>query len=611
MKMRARVFSVVAHLPVLMVAWANALFIWNHFHARAPYWHDSGWFSAIVWRAGIFGRNPASPHTWMPYYWGWHPSLLVSAGSLLSYVFPGDRVDWYCIFQAIVYAPLAIAVPILVPKEERTGIRAAIVVALASLAFSFGGQVVSAMGYPHFEIFASAGISIMIAALAMGRERLAWVGLAMAVSTREDGGYHAASLLGAVVLTDFLGRPFPVARKRVFIMFAVALGATAILVVVQKKLFITVNAWEQYLAGKPPYAHLTSELLARRFAKLFDHGGFIWMPFAFTVLVAIIRRDARYLLGWLATLPWFVLNICAKQEEKGEISTYTGFPFVAGAFWAAAYARAGDRRPVRVGWRWPVLVAGALGAISLLGFYVGNPGATKATLYDGLLPWAENASGVRKFARELREHRHGWVRMDLATVAWAYEAWATEETLWTPEHDDGIEKADGYAFFIQDDTANAIAGIPFTNCGRVARSRMFFCTRTERPLPSGFVASSPLVAFASINENDAYREGETIVVKPGSGVKVYGPYAHFAPGRYVARWELEFRQCPPDATIKADVSRVGTGTVVEREVTPVDRNPELTFEIAPEARNDAWELRTTAGPCAVVVKDITVRRVVP
>lgn len=614
MKLRARVFHFVAHFPVLLVAWANALFIWNHFHARAPYWHDAGWFSGIVWRAGIFGRNPPSPHTWMPYYWGWHPSLLVSAGSLLSYVFPGDRVDWYCVFQAAVYAPLAFVVPILVPEKERTGIRAALVVAVASIAFSFGGQVVSAMAFPHFEIFSSAGISIMLAALAVGRRRLAWVGLAMSIATREDGGYHAGSLLAAVVLSEFLGRPFPIARKRVLVMFGVALGATIVLVAIQKKLFITVDAWEIYLAGKPAYAHLTKELLANRLARLFDRGGFIWMPFALTVLVAIIRRDARYLLGWLATLPWFVLNICALQPEKGEISTYTGFPFVAGAFWAAAYARACDRRPAASGWRWPVLLAGSLGAISLLGYHAANPVGTQVTLRDGLFPAAENPGGVRAFARELRERGHGRVRMDLSAAAWALEAWADEEILWSPEHDDGIATADGYAFFATRDNANALAGVPFTNCGRVARSLMFFCTRSDRPLPSSLVPSPPMVALASIVPKGVHREGETIVVDAGSPVVwpvVYGPYARYLPGRYVAAWDLGFRDCPADASIRVDVARFGRGTVAERDVTPAEGGAELGFEVLPEMRDDVWEFRMFVAPCAVVMKDLRVRRLPP
>lgn len=609
MKGASRVYSIVTRFPVLLVGWANGVFIWNHFYARGAFWYDSGWFSGIVWRAGLFGRNPASPYTVMPHFWGWHPSLLITAGSLLSYFFPGDRVDWYCVFQAAVFAPLAFAVPILVPKENRNGLRAALLVAAASIAFSFGGQVVYTMGFPHFEIFASAGISIMLAALAMGRERVVWIGIAIAIATREDGGFHAASLLGAVLLSDFLGRPFPIQRRRIFAMLGVGFGATLVLIVVQKNLFVTVDAWEIYLAGKPAYAHLTKDLLASRLARISERGGFLWWPFALTSFIAIVRRDARYLLGWLATLPWFVLNICALQEFKGEIAFYTGFPFVAGAFFAAAYARAGDRRPVAVGWPWPVLVAGTLGAISLLGLYAGDPWLTKLILADAFVPSAQNTRGVRAFAQELREKKHGLVRMDRSVTAWAFEAWTMGETLWEPVADNGLNRADGYAFFLDRDSTNAIVSVPFTNCGRVQRTTFFFCTRSERPLPRNLVPSSPLLALQHMQPGSARRDGETIVVDPGlPGIKIYGPYVHLPPGRYAARWSLELRGCSDTATIKVDVARLNIATVAEQDVTPLDRNPELAFEVSKETSADLWEWRTHGGACAIVLTDIVVRR---
>lgn len=610
-----RVWTILAHVPLAIVAWASGLFVWNHFYARAPYLFDAGWFSATVFRAGPFARNPDPG---MPYYWGWHPSLLVSSGSLLSYAFPGDRVEWYCVFQALVYAPLALAVPILVPKEERTGVGAALLTAACSLAFAFGGQVVAALGYPHFEIFSVAGVSIMLAALAMGRERLAWAGLVMSIATREDGGFHAASFLGAVLVVDLFprrvrgearGATFPIPRRRVITMFVVGIVATGILITIQKKLFVTVDAWTMYLAGKPAYAHLTKALLAERFAKLLARGGFLWVPFVATVAVAALRRDARYLLGWLATLPWFVLNICALQEIKGEISTYTGFPFVASAFWAAAYARACDRRPVVSGWRWPLLVAASLAAVSLVGLHAGDPVSTQLVLRDAFVPSATNPSGLEAFAKELRARRHGNVRMDDAMIAWALEAGMQEVS---------VERADGYAFFFARGTPDALAGTPFTRCGRVPRTSAFFCTRPERPLPSTdtLVASSPLLTLASMHPTGVRREGETVVIDPGPSTvaQLFGPYARYRPGRYVTSWDVTIDRCAADAplpTIRFDVVGVKTGPVGARDVTPDEHTVEIAFEIPPSGGDDAWEFRVFSGPCVVLVKSVETRRIAP
>lgn len=296
---RSWLWSFLARSPALVVFAANALFVRNHFYARGPYLHDSGWFSYTVFRAGLLPPNPLScGGDVIPYYFGWHISLLVSLGSLLSYLFPGERVEWYCVIQGAIYAALAFVVPLLVPRDAERGPGALVGTVAASLAVAFGGQVLSCMGYPHFEIFSGAGTAIMLAALAMGRERLAWLGLAMSVATREDGGFHAGVLLLAVIAADVLGRTFPLPRRKVVIMAAMAFTATALPAFLQKRLFYGVDSWEMYLVGKPPFAHLSIAILRERGAAFVDRCGFIWAPMLATAAIAAVRRDARYLLGW-------------------------------------------------------------------------------------------------------------------------------------------------------------------------------------------------------------------------------------------------------------------------------------------------------------------------
>ncbi len=180
--------KIIAYAPLLLaVFYANALFIRNHFYVSGAYFHDGGWFSETVFHAGLIPRNPPMSDV-ATYFWSWHVTLAVAVGSWLSYLFPGDRVDWYAIFQGLVYAPLALAVPLSVPAAERPGLRSSLLVAACSTAFASNGKVMASMGFPHFEIFAPAGIAIMLAGLAVARERIAWIGLAAAIGTREDGG---------------------------------------------------------------------------------------------------------------------------------------------------------------------------------------------------------------------------------------------------------------------------------------------------------------------------------------------------------------------------------------------------------------------------------------
>jgi hypothetical protein len=198
---RARpLYLVLAGLvPCLVVAWANGVFTYNHFYASGTYLRDAGWFSYIVYRQGLLPSNPPLVEA-LPHYFSFHLSLIVSLGSLLSYLFPGDRVGWYCVFQALVYAPLGAAVALLA-RSTVAPLRASSAAALAALglAFAFNGEALAAMGFPHFEILLSAGICVMIAGLATGRGTTGWIGLALAVATREDGGAHAATFLVAIL----------------------------------------------------------------------------------------------------------------------------------------------------------------------------------------------------------------------------------------------------------------------------------------------------------------------------------------------------------------------------------------------------------------------------
>ena len=614
---RARAWKLIAFAPVLVVLYANAMFVRNHFYVRGPYFHDSGWFSQTVFHAGIIPRNPSTSFP-MIYYWGWHVTGIVSVGSMLSYAFPGDRVDWYCIFQALIYAPLAFAIPVLVPPEARAGWRSALLVAACSLAFVFSGQVVSCMAYPHFEIFASAGIALMLAALAMGRERLAWVGLAMAIGTREDCGFHAASFLVAVLAADVFGRPFPMARRRVLLMAAVGLMATALMIAMQKKLFVSVDAFKIYITGTPPYAHLTGPALVERVVNFGTKCGFIWLAILATGLVAIVRRDARYLLGWVVTLPWLVLNFTAHQDIKAALTVYTGFPFVGSIFWVAAYARVEEARSARRSWRSPLLAGAFVSVASTLGMLVSFPVPTVATLGSAFLPATRNPEGLRAFARGLRAREYGAVKVDPSMNSWAVESVTLEDLVSAKELEDGIVTGDGYAFFFFGAAAiDLLARSPFPKCGHVPETPAFLCTRANGSLPPTVTPSSPLLQLVQLSPEHVRRADETVVVdaRPAAGIATFGPYLRLRADAYTVSWDLAFGTCEPGATspsVHVDVLRDGKTLLAERDLTPADASAVLAFDVPTSLADKPLEFRTWwGGSCPFVVRGIDVRRVHP
>lgn len=606
--------ALLTHLPFAAMAWANVVYVWNHFYWRGPYLHDSGWFSATVYRAGIMPRNPPSVAHTVEYYWGWHPSILVSLGSVLSYVFPGDRVAWYGVFQALVYAPLAFAVPLLASRSGRSTLAGAGLVTASSFAFCFGGQVIAALGYPHFEIFASAGIAIMLAALATGRESIAWLGLAMAIATREDGGLHAASFLFAALVSDVTGRPFPIARRRLLALMATGVGMAALAVGIQKKFFVSADSWGIYLAGTPPYAHLTRDLLAYRFSALAERAGFVWAPFLGTLIVAAVRRDWRYLLGWGVTVPWFVLNVTARQDVKGELSIYTGFPFVGSAFWLAVYARVGDRRMASLGWRLPVVLAGVLPFLGLCGLWRGFPAALPAVARDMLWPRPANYAGIRAFASELRQRSFGEVRTDPAIASWVVETVRHPDLITHAEMKNGVHRGDAFAFWLGPTDFTTVAASSFTHCGRVPDSSVFFCSRPGGVLPATVIPSSPMLTRLQLDGTHARREGDAIAVDAGRGLRVWGPLDRIRPGSYVAEWTLSPRGCNPEVAdvgapgIRLDVvMRWGERFVEGVNATPDARAVAIPFVVTPDMRDELWEFRAFAGACSYRIDDLWLR----
>ena len=607
---RTRAWKIIAYAPILAVFYANALFIRNHFYVRGAYFHDSGWFSETVFHAGIIPRNPAMSEA-MKYYWGWHVTVVVAVGSWLSYFFPGDRVDWYAIFQGLIYVPLAFAVPLSVPASARSGVRSAVLVAACSMAFAFNGQVLASMGYPHFEIFASAGIAIMLAGLATGRERVAWVGLAFAVATREDCGFHAASFLVAVLAADFLGRPFPIARRRVLLMAAVGLASTVAMMVIQKKLFVSLNAFQMYITGTPPYAHLTSAAIHERIADFGTKCGVFWLAMAASVVIAVARRDARYLLGWLATVPWLLLNLTAVQDIKAQLSVYTGFPCVGSTFWMFAYGRVEDTRR---SWGWPLLAGAFASLAATAGMFWSFQVPGTALLESATVDSAKNPEGLRAFARALRAQEYGDIRKDDALASWSIETVKEADFLGAAELKSGITSGDGYAFFFVERTPNVLAHSPFPKCGHVVDTPAFFCTRAERALPATVVPTSPLLSLLQLEKERARREGETIVVEPRPvpGIATFGPYVRLEAGSYRVTWDLAFAECdgagPP---VVVDVLRSGTERLGQTPVSPASPTPTLDFVVASGQEKEPIELRTWSGHCGFTLRGIDLRQVSP
>jgi len=288
-----------------------------------------------------------------------------------------------------------------------------------------------------------------------------------------------------------------------------------------------------YITGIPPYAHLTGPVFVERLATFGNKCGFIWLPLLATAVVAFARRDARYMLGWVVTLPWLVLNLTAAQDVKAELASTP-----ASRSWAAPSGlrlrRVEESRDARRSWRW-AFVAGALVSItSALGMYFSFPGSTVAVFTNAFVPAARNPAGLRAFARGLRAREYGSVRMDPAVASWAIEGVKAEDFLTVREGAQGMTAGDAYAFFLLGrESIELLARSPFPRCGRVAETPAFFCTKADKSLPSTVVPASPVLALQFLGAGGGRRVGETVVVDRMSTpeIAVFGPYVRLRPAR--------------------------------------------------------------------------------
>jgi hypothetical protein len=482
----------LAVVPVAAAFWAAACFVWNHF-LTGPYLLDSGWFSALVYRAGILPDNPPCANSLREYF-GLHVAPLLSVASLLSYTVPLGRVEYYCLFQGFIYAPLGGVTALLARSSglDRS-LGGALIVLLGSLLFAFNGQVLACLGYPHFEVFLAAGLCILLAGFAAGSVRLAWLGLLLVALTREDGGFHSAAFVLAALVCSISGRPFPIARRTLVAMLGVSLLMSLVAVVAQRAFFEPANLFRHLYTGDPPYAHITVEVLQRRLGRLPEKAAFMVWPFLATLGLAAITRDWRYLLGWLAESPWFVLNLLALEELKSVFSIYTGFPFIASLFWVGAYGQVGKE------WlgkrRWLSALA-LVSALATGGMYWSHPGPFSDLMRRASLPVDVPSAGLGEFAAHLARDplAYGRVLFDRGVASWAVTSLPAEHCVSSLTSMPALAAFDGMSFFregsLGPDLPRFIEKSPYSKCGRIRGTDVFMCIRPGKPLLSPFETAS-------------------------------------------------------------------------------------------------------------------------
>jgi hypothetical protein len=473
----------VGVVPTLLLGFGIWRFMSNHIFARAPYILDTGLLARLVYHDGLLLDVPHIACSYADSFYELYVSPLTSLFSAVSYVMPFQRLEWFTIVQAAVYAPLGAAVYMIASRfEPESKLRRLPVTFAAAVTFAFSGFTLSMVGFPHFEAAMPAFASLMLGAIVTGRMRLAWTFLAFTAAVRQDGGFVAATTLIPLLYLSWRGVAMPATRRQLVVMFAAAVGASVAAIVFQKLVFHPFPRLTQAYLGDPPYAHLTLSLLADRAEQFLDINKVIYFPFIATVAVAAIRRDARYLLGWAGAAPWFVFDFTAIEDSKAQFFAYGVGPFVMAVLWVylyGAHLAPAERRPRAI-----VLEGAFVGVClaSTVGAYLSHPTGFEFTTKDMVVAQHMDRAAVHAFVDALHDHRAslGRLRIDgpVATLAIEY---VEPEEIWNP----GATDIDTLAFHVDGPAATTVLSDLIANhldaCAHVKRTGLYACTHDRLP----------------------------------------------------------------------------------------------------------------------------------
>jgi hypothetical protein len=410
---------------------AYADYILNDFYRYGAVLLDTGLLADLAWHqgAGLAGSALLDGKS----FYAFHIAPIFIALSALSWLVPVAMAQWFAIFTGVAQSLLAVAVFWLLAAEYRMhrGWRVAAAM-LFAIAFSFNGLAIAQVRYPHFEILLAATLALFL--VAWWRRRLVWAAIFLAICLvcREDAGFHVFAVLAVLVAMKWRGGIPLSAQKPALIFLAVGFAYSLGAVLLGLALFPGSSSFARVYLGDPPLAHLSWSLVATRAAGLVLYRGYIVLPAACAVIWAIAAQNPYLLVGYIAFIPWTVLNLLANSDLAGTLSSYYGFPYLVAAFWPLIGWRIARR--IASPPRWEPFVG--FGAMLLASFAAlsAQHDPSCVPLWIGFTdppPFAEQARVERAMAAIDRDRDAlGRVLAGDGVASLRPEAFARDETFW-------------------------------------------------------------------------------------------------------------------------------------------------------------------------------------
>lgn len=603
----ARAGTAIAALCFLVPFLAGFSYILNHFHVKGGYLHDTGWFAALIWHPQEFNlANPVVLDNDL--FYNTHLSPILYAIGRLSFFWPFGPVTWFACFQGAILGGSGLLASLALRRMPYLAQRPLWLVVLA-MAYAFSGLAMAILSYPHIEALGTLMACAAIAAFFSDRRLVAVMFLLLALSVREDMGFHIVAPLGLLWLWTLWSRRRLTAGGDILAFLLLAFGLSLTAVLARSALYPADDAFTRIYTGTPPYAHLTWAVVKERLVILFTLRLYLVLPAAVALLAAIAWRNPVPLIGFLAYIPWFALNFTAFSGAAGEMAIYYPFPFQIAIFWflwwTGTLARetvAAEKPPGRL--LVPVFLAAGL----MIGVPLKDLGDRWERTLGDLLPAWDTATiaATERAAESIAQNRDllGRIKADPAMLSLRPRAFLWEDNIENPDSGDGPpetliwhansirmpETRQRLAAFGAD-ALYRITGTPFYLASHLPRQRLESAGLVLRPVLDTNLLPLMETRHGQVNASILDLAGA------GGAQKLYGPGMMLPPGAY--RVEMDARIFDEQAgEAVVDVFNTATGPIV---YAPLQRGPgestattSLEFMVDPADQGN-WEFRISGG----------------
>jgi hypothetical protein len=240
--------------------------------------------------------------------------------------------------------------------------------------------------------------------------------------------------------------------------FAYSTGAFLWILAVQRSTSTVPTMTLTYL-GNPPFAKLTLDALAMRLLGYPAYRAYLVLPAFLAAIWAARTRNPYILVGYVAFVPWGLLQLIAYSDIPGTLSGYYAYPFMVASFWPLVgvlldWRRRGIAGPVAQ----PMLAFSALVAASFAAVGVQyNPARLEPVqaLLDAPSPTRQAATDRAVAALVRSKPALGTLAPDTSVVALAPDDFTLDEA----EFAERATRPDTVVYFEQGYDAKKLRGI--------------------------------------------------------------------------------------------------------------------------------------------------------